>query len=332
MSIVKNDGSRNRVVHDQACKPPADKNVVLQLPTGKKKVQVDKSSSASGGSLANLWGCASVKSKPSSSPPAENSNTVSSSAGGGSSDDDCQNVNLRRSSNGDGTRKRRVVFDFSDEDEYEDAINLSSPDVPSKDVAQDQQNDKPKVKEGRTSDGEANQPWREYLSVIGKCTSTRKSSTEKSESHAPEILVNKKDNSNNAAPGSPKRRKVLKTRIDERGREGWISVVCQLPLYGIHSTTGADPFYWIWVILASNRGTVVELGITPIVTSGLVMQLLAGSKIIEVDNNVREDRALLNGAQKLLGILIAIGEAVAYVLSGTMPSSSLFICKTLFVS
>ncbi|GJT51847.1 transport protein Sec61 subunit alpha-like protein [Tanacetum coccineum] len=59
----------------------------------------------------------------------------------------------------------------------------------------------------------------------------------------------------------------------------------------------------------------MELGITPIVTSGLVMQLLAGSKIIKVDNNVREDRALLNGDQKLLGILIAIGEVVAYVLS-----------------
>ncbi|KAJ7297172.1 hypothetical protein O6H91_Y075700 [Diphasiastrum complanatum] len=70
------------------------------------------------------------------------------------------------------------------------------------------------------------------------------------------------------------------------------------------------------VILASNRGTVMELGITPIVTSGLVMQLLAGSKIIEVDNSVKEDRALLNGAQKLLGVMITIGEAVAYVLSG----------------
>jgi hypothetical protein len=59
-----------------------------------------------------------------------------------------------------------------------------------------------------------------------------------------------------------------------------------------------------------------KLGITPIVTSGMVMQLLVGSKIIEVDNIVREDRALLNGAQKLLGILIAIGEAVAYAPSG----------------
>nr|XP_016463099.1 PREDICTED: protein transport protein Sec61 subunit alpha-like [Nicotiana tabacum] len=102
-----------------------------------------------------------------------------------------------------------------------------------------------------------------------------------------------------------------------------IFLVCsQLPLYGIHSTTGADPFYWMRVILASNRGTVMELGITPIVTSGMVMQLLAGSKIIQVDNNVREDRALLNGAQKLLGILIAVGEAVAYVLSGIYGSVS----------
>ncbi|XP_052887999.1 protein transport protein Sec61 subunit alpha-like [Gossypium arboreum] len=73
----------------------------------------------------------------------------------------------------------------------------------------------------------------------------------------------------------------------------FILVFHQLPLYGIHSTTGADPFYWMRVILASNRGTIMELGITPIVTSGLVMQLRAGSKIIEVDNSVREDRALL---------------------------------------
>ncbi|KAF9666694.1 hypothetical protein SADUNF_Sadunf16G0255400 [Salix dunnii] len=114
----------------------------------------------------------------------------------------------------------------------------------------------------------------------------------------------------------PFREKVIYTVIAL-----FIFLVCsQLPLYGIHSTTGADPFYWMRVILASNRGTVMELGITPIVTSGLVMQLLAGSKIIEVDNNVREDRALLNGAQKLLGILIAVGEAVAYVLSGMYGS------------
>ncbi len=60
----------------------------------------------------------------------------------------------------------------------------------------------------------------------------------------------------------------------------------------------------------------MELGISPIVTSSLVMQLLAGSRIIEVNQSVKEDRALFNGAQKLFGILITIGEAVAYVVSG----------------
>lgn len=63
------------------------------------------------------------------------------------------------------------------------------------------------------------------------------------------------------------------------------------------SSDSADPFYWIRVILASNRGTLMELGISPIVTSGLIMQLLHGAKIIEVGDTPK-DRALFNGAQK----------------------------------
>lgn len=90
-------------------------------------------------------------------------------------------------------------------------------------------------------------------------------------------------------------------------------VCCQIPLFGklflqfgkvvkatfsgIMSTDSADPLYWLRVILASNRGTLMELGISPIVTSGLIMQLLAGAKIIEVGDTPRE-RALFNGAQK----------------------------------
>lgn len=93
-------------------------------------------------------------------------------------------------------------------------------------------------------------------------------------------------------------------------------VCCQIPLYGVQSAKSSDPFYWMRVIMASNRGTLMELGISPIVTSGLVMQLLAGSRIIEVNYNVKEDRALFNGAQKLFGMLITIGEAIAYVVSG----------------
>ena len=58
--------------------------------------------------------------------------------------------------------------------------------------------------------------------------------------------------------------------------------VVQIPLFGIMSSDSADPFYWIRVILASNRGTLMELGISPVVTSSLIMQLLAGAKLLDV--------------------------------------------------
>jgi len=40
----------------------------------------------------------------------------------------------------------------------------------------------------------------------------------------------------------------------------------------------------------------MELGISPIVTASMVMQLLAGAKILEVDQNQKEDKALFDGA------------------------------------
>jgi protein transport protein SEC61 subunit alpha len=79
---------------------------------------------------------------------------------------------------------------------------------------------------------------------------------------------------------------------------------------------GADPLYWLRVILASNKGTLMELGISPIITSGMIMQLLAGAKIIEVNQSSKEDRELFQAAQKLFGLIITFGEALAYLLSG----------------
>jgi len=94
-----------------------------------------------------------------------------------------------------------------------------------------------------------------------------------------------------------------------------VFLVCaQVPLYGIYSSDSSDPFYWLRVILASNRGTLMELGIGPIVTSGLVMQLLAGAKIHVGDDP--ESKELFAGMQKLAGLLMTVVQAVAYVLTG----------------
>ena len=116
-------------------------------------------------------------------------------------------------------------------------------------------------------------------------------------------------------------------------------VCCQIPLYGCKTNKSSDPFYWMRVLLASNRGTLMELGISPIITAGLVMQLLAGSKIIDVDQGLKEDRALFSGAQKLFGILMTVGEAIAYVISGMYgdvrelgAGNSILIILQLFVA
>ena len=93
-------------------------------------------------------------------------------------------------------------------------------------------------------------------------------------------------------------------------------ICCQIPLYGIYKSSSTDPMYWLRVIMAFNRGTLMELGISPIVTSGMIMQLLAGSKLIDVDKKQKEARDLFDGATKLFGFIITIGEAVSYVISG----------------
>ena len=87
----------------------------------------------------------------------------------------------------------------------------------------------------------------------------------------------------------------------------FIFLVCsQVPLYGIMSSESSDPFYWMRVMMASNRGTLMELGITPIMSSGTIMQLLAGAQIITIDQNVKEDRILFNGAQKCKKIFMSL--------------------------
>src|SRR4030067_686122 len=68
-------------------------------------------------------------------------------------------------------------------------------------------------------------------------------------------------------------------------------VMSEIPLYGIPKSA-EDQFSALRVIFASNRGTLMELGIGPIVTAGLILQLLAGSAIIKCDMSDPQDRSL----------------------------------------
>jgi preprotein translocase SecY subunit len=92
-------------------------------------------------------------------------------------------------------------------------------------------------------------------------------------------------------------------------------VMSEIPLYGVASNL-SDQFGALRVIFASNRGTLMELGIGPIVTAGLILQLLAGSALINCDMSKPEDRGLFTVASKVFSILLTGIQAGAYLLSG----------------
>jgi len=94
-------------------------------------------------------------------------------------------------------------------------------------------------------------------------------------------------------------------------------VMSQVPLYGVSTAGLNDPLGALRVIFASNRGTLMELGIGPIVTAGLILQVLAGSKMINLDMSNPEDRSLFTSASKILSVVMTVFEALAYILGGT---------------
>ncbi|XP_021773858.1 uncharacterized protein LOC110737818 isoform X2 [Chenopodium quinoa] len=152
------------------------------------------------------------------------------------SSDDESGVNFKRASN-DGGKKRRVVLDDSDEEDFETAVNLGSPNVPSTKSSQDpkqksrtsdkeksilnfdkQDECKPVVKE-ETEVDDASHYAKEEFSALYMGKNVRNAISERVHGKSPDIDVSSKNKVPEAAPCSPKRRKVLKTHIDERGRE-----------------------------------------------------------------------------------------------------------------
>ncbi len=115
---------------------------------------------------------------------------------------------------------------------------------------------------------------------------------------------------------TPKKRLDLKTKLIWSGVVVIIYVVMgEISLYGI-GAGAADPLLYTRIIFASSRGTLLELGIGPIVTAGLILQLLAGAEIFKFDFSNPDDRALFTAATKFLTIVITVVQAAVFLLAG----------------
>jgi len=94
-------------------------------------------------------------------------------------------------------------------------------------------------------------------------------------------------------------------------------------LFGVDQSTVIDLFASYRAILAGAQGTLMHLGIGPIVTGSIIMQLFTGAKIINLDLTDDEDKGMYQGTQKVLVVAMIFIEAVPQVFGYLTPSSSL---------
>ncbi|MDE0869176.1 MAG: preprotein translocase subunit SecY [Candidatus Poseidoniaceae archaeon] len=80
-------------------------------------------------------------------------------------------------------------------------------------------------------------------------------------------------------------------------------------LYGL-SGQALDLFSGFRSIMAGASGTIMHLGIGPIVTGSIIMQLFAGAKIIRLDLSNSDDKAMYQGVQKLLVLIMIPIESI----------------------
>lgn len=98
-------------------------------------------------------------------------------------------------------------------------------------------------------------------------------------------------------------------------------VIGMIPLFGL-SPTAIDQFAQLRAVMAGSFGSIITLGIGPIVTASIILQLMVGGKIIKLDLSQPRDKALFQGTQKLLAIIFTVFEAAVMVFTGALAPSS----------
>ena len=99
-------------------------------------------------------------------------------------------------------------------------------------------------------------------------------------------------------------------------------------LWGLQTGGGGDFFGRFRSILAGQSGSVLHLGIGPIVTASIVLQLLGGANLLGLDTNDPRDQVLYQGLQKVLVLVMIVLTGLPMVFSGFLPATSVSIGGT----
>ena len=105
-------------------------------------------------------------------------------------------------------------------------------------------------------------------------------------------------------------------------------LLSMIPLFGLGQNS-LSQFEQLSIILGASFGSIISLGIGPIVTASIVLQLLSGSGILSIDTSSPEGKKYFQGLQKLLAIFFIFLEGGIYVFMGGL-SPSLNLAPDLF--
>ena len=92
-------------------------------------------------------------------------------------------------------------------------------------------------------------------------------------------------------------------------------IMGSIPLFGLGENV-LSTFEMLSVILGAKFGSIISLGIGPLVTASIVLQLLNGSGLVKFDLTTTDGKKMFQGVQKVLSIFFIIFEAFVFVLMG----------------
>jgi len=92
-------------------------------------------------------------------------------------------------------------------------------------------------------------------------------------------------------------------------------ILSYIPLLGL-GQNALEQFEQLSIILGASFGSIISLGIGPIVTASIVLQLLVGSGVLNIDTTKPEGRTKFGAIQKVATLFFIFFEASAYVFAG----------------
>ncbi len=96
-----------------------------------------------------------------------------------------------------------------------------------------------------------------------------------------------------------------------------------IPLFGLGDNALAQ-FEYLSIILGAEFGSIISLGIGPLVTASIVLQLLNGAGIFSFDTKTPDGKRMFQGTQKVVALFFIVFEAFIYVAMGGLAPGVYF--------